>query len=354
MGFNLLLPKKVTQPDLPELKNALGDAIDTKVEAAVDAGLAWIIDLRIYEFLEPNEVDGFTRFTPSTLTLLLQDEVTKKMTPVAVRVAGHDGADATVFARGVGETQASDSTWVYALQAARTSITVFGIWFGHVYHWHIVTAAMQLAMFKELDADHPIRVLLDPQSEYLISFDDVLLLTFRVIAPPTSVGTGVQLLELLDEYAKGREFFDDDPIPTLEALGIDPDGSQFSDGATWDRYPVAGQLLEIWDAVETCVGVYVDQYWTTDQEVQDDRPLQKWIEEAGKQELRQRPRASAHGYRRRAEVGAHQHRLPRHGPRLVAHVPHRQSVAVLRRQLPALPCRPTRFRALETRSGTRD
>jgi len=41
---------------------------------------------------------------------------------------------------------ASPGAWLYALQAAKTSVTVYGIWLGHVYHWHLVTAAMQMTM----------------------------------------------------------------------------------------------------------------------------------------------------------------------------------------------------------------
>ena len=53
-----------------------------------------------------------------------------------------------------------DKAWLYALQAAKTSITVWGIWLGHVYHWHIVTAAMQMTMYNHLPAGHPLWPLL--------------------------------------------------------------------------------------------------------------------------------------------------------------------------------------------------
>ena len=37
----------------------------------------------------------------------------------------------------------------------RASVTVYGIWLGHVYHWHIVTAAMQMTLYNTLQSDHP-------------------------------------------------------------------------------------------------------------------------------------------------------------------------------------------------------
>ena len=57
------------------------------------------------------------------------------------------------------EGEATDSAWLYALQAAKTSVTVYGIWLGHVYHWHIVTAAMQMTMYNTTDKSHPIHEL---------------------------------------------------------------------------------------------------------------------------------------------------------------------------------------------------
>ena len=67
------------------------------------------------------------------------------------------------------------AAWLYALQAAKTSITVWGIWLGHVYHWHIVTAAMQMTMYNRLPAGHKLYALMQPQSQSLIDFDFVLL-----------------------------------------------------------------------------------------------------------------------------------------------------------------------------------
>ncbi|HEU4656312.1 MAG TPA: lipoxygenase family protein, partial [Capillimicrobium sp.] len=185
--------------------------------------------------------------------------------------SGHRGRDATVFARG----RATDGAWLYALQAAKTSITVFGVWLGHVYHWHLVTAAMQMAMFNTLPAAHPVRQLLAPQSKYLIPFDQALLSLWPDIAPPTSLSSGDELLELANAYAAGRSFFDDDPKPTLERLGLR--AADFTARTRWDRYPVVGRLLEVWDLVEAYVGACVEASYRSDAAVAADEDLQRWI-----------------------------------------------------------------------------
>ena len=163
------------------------------------------------------------------------------MTPELIRVAG-GGNEPKIFSR---QGSTTPSAWVYALQAAKVSITVYGIWLGHVYHWHIVTAAMQMTMFENLSASNPVRRLLEPHSSYLIPFDDVLLLNWSAAAiPPTSIATAWQFLELLDLYAEGREFFDDDPTTTLQRLGLTE--SDFTAaravGPVPHRRPAAGDL----------------------------------------------------------------------------------------------------------------
>ena len=97
---------------------------------------------------------------------------------------------------------------------------MWGIWLGHVYHWHIVTAAMQMTMYNQLPAGHKLYSLLEPQSQSLIDFDFVLLtFLWGQISPPTPVPGSMSLLKLLDKFADGRTFFDDDPLSELARVG---------------------------------------------------------------------------------------------------------------------------------------
>ena len=116
-------------------------------------------------------------------------------------------------------SRVTTSTWLYALQAVKTSVTVWGIWLGHVYRLHMVTAAMQMTMFQRLPPVHPVRQVLGRQSEYLIPFDVILLIDWS-IGPPTSIATSIEFLKLIDTFAAGRTFFEDDPQATLDALGL--------------------------------------------------------------------------------------------------------------------------------------
>jgi hypothetical protein len=274
LAYNLLLPKKLAGDDLEGLRAVFGEALPRSAAAAAAAGRLYAIDLRLFETLAPREIDGALRFTPATYTLLEQDD-DKVLLPTAIRVTGSGGDGAQVFVRGT----ATDAAWLYALQAAKTSVTVWGIWLGHVYHWHVVTAALMMTLLRTLPAVHPISQLLRPQSSYLIPFDDVLLVLWNEIAPPTSVTSGLQFLELANTFARGRQLFDDDPTTTLRRLGIEQ--GDFSVAGPWDRYPIAGRLLRIWEACSGYVQAFVETSYSDDQQVAQDAALQTWIRASG-------------------------------------------------------------------------
>src|SRR5262249_16861343 len=135
--------------------------------------------------------------------------------------------------------------------------------------------------FENLSPSNPVYRLLEPQSKYVIPFDDVLLVGWDALPgiPPTSMATAPQLLELMDLYAEGREFFDDDPTTTLEQFGV-TDADLTGDGP-WDQFPIRRDLLEIWDATGRYVDTYVEHAYATDEDVAHDEEVQRWIAASG-------------------------------------------------------------------------
>ncbi|MEO1083744.1 MAG: lipoxygenase family protein, partial [Acidobacteriota bacterium] len=174
---------------------------------------------------------------------------------------------------------ASPGAWLYALQAAKTSITVYGIWLGHVYHWHIVTAALIMTAQQTLPDGHPVGDFLKPQSDFVIAFDNVLLALWDQVAPPTSVTSALQFIRLSNDFAKGRQFFDDDPTTTLERLGVS--AADFSVREPWDAYPIAGRLLAVWATADDYASSFVEATYTDDAAVANDAALQQWIAASG-------------------------------------------------------------------------
>src|SRR6201999_4545979 len=113
-------------------------------------------------------------------------------------------SDSRIYSR----QNSSPGAWLYALQAAKSSVTLYGIWLGHVYHWHSITAAMQRTLQEQIkDQKHPVQMLLGLRSQHLIRFNGALLDGyFTTIAPPTSIIDQNDLLKLLDNFAEGRGY----------------------------------------------------------------------------------------------------------------------------------------------------
>jgi hypothetical protein len=135
---------------------------------------------------------------------------------------------------------------------------------------------MQVTMNHTLASDHPVYKLMEPQSKYTVAFNELMLFLWSLIAPPTSITKSFQFLQLSDEFAKGRGFFDDDPKVALERLGLRE--QDFTRVNAWDEYQAVSDLLELWDATETYVNVFVDITYPDDSAVAGDKYLQEWID----------------------------------------------------------------------------
>ena len=269
-AYNLLVLEKVDATRAIDYKAALGAAWTAEIEELFNNKLLYAIDLRMYESLPVSQVKGHPRYTPATLTLLAQNPTDKSLSPIVVLLIDPNNKNNVIYSYG----SCTDGAWIFALTAARTSVTLYGIWMGHVYHWHIVSAALIMTLNNHVEEDHPLRKFMDPQSDYVIPFDNTLLLLWKQIAPPTSVATSLQYLNMTNDFAKGRTYLKDDPNTTLADNGIKPD--DFSHGGDWAQFPIAGQLLSIFDAAGDYVSVFVNKTWTSDAEVVEDKQLQAW------------------------------------------------------------------------------
>jgi hypothetical protein len=270
-GYNLIIPQKVKGAAVQTLRRMFGSVWTGELQGVAAAGNLYAIDMSIFQSLQPHVAVGAPRFTPSTITLLTRNPKTKALTPVAVLVSGYKGRGRQVYSR----RNSTDGAWLYALQAAKASVSVFGVWLGHVYHWHIVTCAMQMTMFNTFPASHPIYQLLAPQSQFAMAFDGILLARWSLIAPPTSIATGGEFLGLANDYATGRSYFDDDPKVTLRKLGLVQ--KDFTRNIPWDQYPVVQRLLTIWDMVTDYVNAFARTTYRSDAAVAGDSALQAWI-----------------------------------------------------------------------------
>ena len=262
------------------------DAAWQQIESSYQKDKLYVIDLKILESLPPrhwnDEGTDVVRFNPATVTLLEMKE-DKSLEPAFIwvhrpgykRGKAEISSDTRIYSR----RGSSPGAWLYALQAAKSSVTLYGIWLGHVYHWHSIPAAMQRTLQEQIkDKKHPIQMLLGLRSQHLVRFNGALLDGyFATIAPPTSIVNQIDLLKLLDNFAKGRMYSDDDPNNQLDWNGIEAKDFSSKPTAPWDLFPAARNLTHIWDLCQDFVRAFMGKYYPTDDTVRKDDALQKWM-----------------------------------------------------------------------------
>lgn len=229
--FGVMPIRLVTASDVDYLRKRFGaEWVDPPMQRMIRDGSLFMLDMTIFESMDPPTASSSPRFSPSTLTLFELDATRAAFIPFLIRVS--DGINVQVYCGPIIPVVAgfavpaftptvvtTPNAWLYALQALKASTTVWGIWLGHVYRFHIVTTAMQMTMLQRLPPLHPVRQILGRQSHYTIGFDAVLLVDWS-FPPPTSCGTSIEFLQLIDAFAGGRLFFDDDPEPALARQGL--------------------------------------------------------------------------------------------------------------------------------------
>ena len=262
------------------------DAAWQQIKSSYQKDKLYVIDLKILESLPPrhwnDEGTDVVRFNPATVTLLEMKE-DKSLEPAFIwvhrpgykRGKAEISSDTRIYSR----RGSSPGAWLYALQAAKSSVTLYGIWLGHVYHWHSIPAAMQRTLQEQIkDKKHPIQMLLGLRSQHLVRFNGALLDGyFATIAPPTSIVNQIDLLKLLDNFAKGRRYSDDDPNNQLDWNGIEAKDFSSKPTAPWDLFPAARNLTHIWDLCQDFVRAFMGKYYPTDDTVRKDDALQKWM-----------------------------------------------------------------------------
>jgi hypothetical protein len=279
LPYNLLVLQKLNVASASAFQNNFEGSWLPEYDGLLQAGKLYGIDMTIFSDFGPQHLsNGTVRFTPSTMTLLQMDDQ-KNLTPIAVLVA-----DPTNVNNEQVYTPSSPA-WIYGLLAAQTSLTVHGIWIGHVYTLHLVTAAMQMTMLNTLPPTNIIYQLLAPQFNYLICFDLVLLVGWSNLAPPTSISDTGKFLTLCNRYDANHDFFATDPANMLAASNIVAEDftDPLIDKQPWNLYPNVQKMLGLWEATANYVSAVVDAGYPTDAAVAADTDLTNWIDAASAQ-----------------------------------------------------------------------
>lgn len=275
LPYNLFILRKLTASTVADYRTNFGSAWLSEYNDLLGAGNLYGIDMTVFSGLAPDKLGNNTvRFTPNTMAILTMDGA-KNLAPIAAYVADPQDVNNS-------QTYTSKSpAWIYALLAVKTSLTVYGIWLGHVYTQHILTAAMLMSVVNTLPSTNIIYQLFAPQSSYIVPFDLVLMLAWSSTAPPTSISDTGKFLTLCNAFSARHDFFSTDPANMIATLNPADFTDPAIDDKQWNLYPNVQIVQKIWAMVAAYVDAVVDAGYTTDTAVAADKDLANWIEFAG-------------------------------------------------------------------------
>lgn len=271
LPYNLFVLRKLTAATVADYRTNFGTGWLPVYDDLLSAGNLYGIDMTIFSGLAPENLsDNTVRFTPNSMALLTMD-AKKNLTPIAVYVGDPQDVNNA-------QTYTSKSpAWIYALLAVKTSMTVHGIWLGHVYTQHLVTAAMLMTAVNTLPPNNIIYQLLAPQSNYLVPFDLVLMLAWSSLAPPTSISDTGKFLALCNAFSARHDFFSTNPANMLATLNPEDFTDPATDKEQWNLYPNVQTVQKIWAMVADYVNAVVDAGYGQDAAVAADKDLANWI-----------------------------------------------------------------------------
>ena len=271
LPYNLFVLRKLTAATVVDYRTNFGIGWLSAYDDLLSAENLYGIDMTSFSGLAPEKLsDNTVRFTPNSMVLLTMDGK-KNLTPIAVYVGDPQDVNNS-------QTYTPKSpAWIYSLIAAKTSMTVYGIWLGHVYTQHIVTAAMLMTALNTLPSTNVIYQLFAPQSNYLVPFDLVLMLAWSSLSPPTSISDTGKFLSLCNAFSAGHDFFSTDPANSLATLNPEDFTDPTIDNKAWNLYPNAQVVQKIWATVAAYVDAVVDAGYANDAAVTADKDLATWI-----------------------------------------------------------------------------
>lgn len=174
-------------------------------------------------------------------------------------------------------TPLDGDNWMVAKTIVQMADSNYHELVSHLGRTHLFVEPFVLATKRKLPADHKLRILLDPH------FEGTILINYG--AHKTLIANGGKVDQLLASTIEDDRViavqgaksylhnFNDVMFPkTLTKHGV-------GNSAQLPDHPYRDDGLLIWDAINTWVRAYLSSYYTSDQQVLEDKALQNWAQE---------------------------------------------------------------------------
>lgn len=276
-GYNPVMIERVTTPgDRFPVTDEHYQAVMGNDDSLAAAGLEGRLYLADYKMLDgaingtyPNEQKYV--YAPLALFALPKgSDSTRLLRAIAIQCGQTPGSDYPIITPNSGKYP-----WLFAKTIVQIADANFHEAITHLGRTHLFVGAFAIATYRQLPLTHPLRILLHPHFDSTLAINDA---AQRILIAP---GGGVDRL-LSASIDNARVF----AVLGLQSYGFNSAilPKQFQQRGVDDPnllpiYPYRDDALLVWDAITKWVSDYLNLYYITDEDIQQDTALQAWAAE---------------------------------------------------------------------------
>ncbi len=192
----------------------------------------------------------------------------RQLIPVAMLL---DQPDATapnpLYVRG------TSRQWSYAKTFAQAADLNNQVLSSHIYRCHFVAEPFALATPRQLPAEHPLHILLEPHLRYTLFVNDQAFNLLKVrgkVFDNIYAGTIAETREIMIQSYLKWTFRDLAPEQDFARRGVE---------SYPEHYPYRDDIRLYWPVIQNFVRSYLELYYPNDNAIVHDKNLQDWVEE---------------------------------------------------------------------------
>lgn len=254
---NLSVTPELVQPFLPE---------ESTLQQELERGKVFLLDYEVLEGVPPNIINGRQQHLAAPLCLLHAGP-DGNLKPIAIQLQQKPDTESPVF---LPSDPAPD--WLLAKMWTRCADFQCHQLISHFLRTHLMGEVCCVATLRQLPEVHPVHKLLMPHVRSSLQIN--IQARASLLAPngvfDRAIGCGLKGFPVLLANATARLRYDTFCVPEdLKTRGVD----------TLPNCYYAQDALKVWNALHRFAAKWVDVYYHSNTEVQEDSEIQSWIRE---------------------------------------------------------------------------
>ncbi|XP_062391679.1 polyunsaturated fatty acid lipoxygenase ALOX15B [Sardina pilchardus] len=254
---NLSVSPELVQPFLPE---------GSSLELELERGKVFLLDYEVLDGVPPNIINEKQQYLTAPLCLLHAGP-DGNLKPIAIQLQQKPATDNPVFL-----PSDPQPDWLLAKMWTRCADFQCHQLISHFLRTHLLGEVFCVATLRQLPEVHPIHRLLMPHVRSSLQIN--IQARASLLAPKgvfdRAIGCGLKAIPVLLANAMARLRYDTLCVPEdLEARGLD----------SLPNCYYAQDALKVWNALNRFATKWVDVYYHSNTEIQQDSELQSWIKD---------------------------------------------------------------------------